>query len=74
MNEEQLQLDIRRFLKRFGVGAQHEIEKQIREALAAGTLKLDQPLPVRARLELLGHEFVVEEELRLSYDERSGGG
>lgn len=66
MNEEQLQQDIRRFLKTFGVGAQREIEAQLREALAAGALSTDEPVRVRARLELLGREFVVEETLRLS--------
>ena len=53
-------------LKTFGVGAQREIERLIREAIAAGALSPEQPVPVRARLELLGREFVVEDELRLS--------
>jgi hypothetical protein len=66
MNEEQLQQDIRRLLKTFGVGAQREIERIVREALAAGTLAAGQPVPVRARLEILGREFVVEDELRTS--------
>jgi hypothetical protein len=66
VNEEQLQQDIRRVLKTFGVGAQREIERLLREALAAGTLSPGQPVPVRARLELLGHEFVVDDELRLA--------
>lgn len=65
MNEEQLQQDLRRFLKTFGVGAQREIEAALREALAAGTLDPGRPVPVRARLELLGREFVVEDELRV---------
>lgn len=64
MNDEQLQQDIRRFLKTFGVGAQREIDALVREALAAGTLSADQPVRVRARLELLGREFVVEDQLR----------
>lgn len=65
MNEERLQQDIRRVLKTFGVGAQREIERLLREALAAGTLDAAQPVPVRARLELLGREFVVEDELHM---------
>lgn len=52
-------------LKTFGVGAQREIERLLREALAAGTLDAAQPVPVRARLELLGREFVVEDELHM---------
>lgn len=66
MNEEQLHQDLRRFLKTFGVGAQQAIEAAIREALAAGTITTDQPVRVRARLDVLGREFEVEEELRLS--------
>lgn len=65
MNEEQLNSDLRRFLKTFGVGAQREIEAAIRKAVEAGTLSADQPVPVRARLEILGTEFVVEDQLRL---------
>ena len=64
MNEEQLQQDIRRFLKTFGVGAQREIEALLREARATGALDPGKAVPVRARLELLGREFVVEDELR----------
>ncbi len=64
MHDEQLQQDIRRFLKTFGVGAQREIEARLREAAAAGQLDPARPVRVRARLEVLGHEFVVEEELR----------
>jgi hypothetical protein len=70
MNEEQLQQDIRRVLKTFGVGAQREIEARVREALAAGTLSAGRPVRVRARLEVLGHEFVVEDELRLGEAQR----
>jgi hypothetical protein len=65
MNEEQLNADLRRFLKTFGVGAQREIEAAIRKALEAGAITTGQAVPVRARLEVLGAEFVVEDELRL---------
>jgi hypothetical protein len=65
MNEEQLNADLRRFLKTFGVGAQREIEAAIRKALESGALSAGQPVPVRARLEILGVEFLVEDELRL---------
>ncbi|HMQ30945.1 MAG TPA: DUF6494 family protein [Chloroflexaceae bacterium] len=64
MQDEQLQQDIRRFLKTFGVGAQREIEAALAAARATGRLDPARPVPVRARLELLGHEFVVEDELR----------
>jgi len=66
MNEEQLQQDIRRFLKTFGVAANREIEAIIRRAVETGAIGVEEPVRVRARLELLGSDFVVDEELRLS--------
>ncbi len=67
MNEEQFNLDLRKFLKRFGVTAQREIEKTVREAVEAGTLSGTTVLRVRAKLELDGTdlEVVIEEDLRL---------
>jgi hypothetical protein len=64
MSDEQLQQDIRRFLKTFGVSAHREIEALLREAVATGTLSAGQLVRVRARLELLDREFVVEDEIR----------
>lgn len=65
MDEELPQQDIRRLLRTFGIGAQREIEARLRAALAAGAIAAGQRVPVRARLELLGEEFVVEDELRV---------
>ena len=39
MNEEQFNLDLRKFLKRFGVSAQHAIEESVRQGLADGSLR-----------------------------------
>jgi len=44
MNEETLNLSLRKFLKVVGVTSQQEIEKAIRAALAAGRLKGDEKL------------------------------
>ena len=68
MNEEVFNIDLRRFLKTFGVGAQREIEKAIRDALAAGALTGAETITARARLDIVGMEvdFVVEEDIRLS--------
>lgn len=41
MNEEALNTSMRKFLKRFGVTSQQEIEKAIRAASDAGTLDSD---------------------------------
>jgi hypothetical protein len=48
VNEEALNASVRKFLKTFGVTAQREIEKAVREAAAAGRLKDGSPLPAKA--------------------------
>ena len=50
MNDEVFNLDLRKFLKRFGVTAQREIERAVTDAIANGTLKGDETLVVRATL------------------------
>jgi hypothetical protein len=54
MNQEGFNLEIRRFLKRFGVSAQHEIEKAVESALERGTLTGRETLPIRASLTIPG--------------------
>ncbi len=54
MDEEVFNLELRRFLKKFGITAQREIERAVREALEAGTLEGGETLGVHARLELDG--------------------
>lgn len=54
MNEEQLNIDIRKFLKHFGVTAQRELENAVAAGLADGTLKGTETLKARAVLELDG--------------------
>ncbi len=67
MNEEVFNLEIRRFLKRFGVTAQREIETAVRQALGAGKLSGNETLKVRARLEIEGlNGTAVEDTIRLS--------
>lgn len=71
MNEETFNLSTRKFLKTFGVTAQREIEKAVRDALAAGRLRGDEQLPVRATLTIdgVGEDVLVEGEIALE-----GGG
>lgn len=73
MDEETFNLDIRKFLKRFGVTAQRGIEKAVDEALKQGALRGDEVLQVRATLAIPGvlPELRVEGEIGLS--RRSGG-
>ncbi|HEU4564565.1 MAG TPA: DUF6494 family protein [Gemmatimonadaceae bacterium] len=54
MNEDVFNLELRKFLKRFGVTAQREIEKAVSTALENGALKGDEVLPVRATLVIPG--------------------
>jgi hypothetical protein len=67
MNEEQFNLDLRKFLKRFGITAQREIEKAIRDAMTEGTLSGDETLQARAYLTIEGVslDLTIEDELRL---------
>jgi hypothetical protein len=50
MNEEVFNLDLRKFLKRFGVTAQREIERAVTEAIQDGRLTGSETLEVRATL------------------------
>ena len=50
MNEETFNGSLRKFLKTLGVGAQREIEKAVRQALADGRLKGNEKLPTSATI------------------------
>ena len=52
MDEDVFNLELRKFLKRFGVTAQREIEKAVATALEQGTLTGKEVLGVRAILEI----------------------
>jgi hypothetical protein len=54
MDEEKFNMDVRKFLKHFGVTAQREIEKAVAEGLADGRLKGSEMIKARAVLELEG--------------------
>jgi hypothetical protein len=50
MDEDILNMSLRKFLKKVGVTSQREIEQAIRAALADGRLKGEEKLPVEVRL------------------------
>lgn len=52
MNDETLNLSIRKFLKMVGVESQHEIERAVAAALAARTLAGSEALPVSMNLKI----------------------
>jgi hypothetical protein len=67
MNEEAFNLELRKFLKRFGVTAQREIEKAVDAALKSRKLTGNEVLQVRATLAIPGvlAEFPIEGEIAL---------
>lgn len=67
MNEEQFNADLRKFLKRFGVTAQREIERAVMDAVEAGKLLGNETLQARATLtiEAVSLHLVIDEEIRL---------
>ena len=60
MNEEALNISVRKFLKKLGVTAQREIETAVREAAAKGQLKGGEPLPVKAVVTVGGIDLAFE--------------
>jgi hypothetical protein len=54
MDEERFNLEIRRFLKRFGVTSQREIERAVAQAIERGTLRGEEVLDVQATLQIPG--------------------
>ena len=67
MDNETLQLGIRRFLKEFGTSAQKAIEDAVAAGLRAGTFDGNTPVHARARLEIptLGTYLDLERDLPL---------
>ena len=67
MNEDIFNTSLRRFLKKVGITSQREIEKAVRDAVAAGRLKGNEKLPARIVLTVGGinltHEVTDEIEL-----------
>ena len=61
-------LELRKFLKKFGVTSQREIENAVEAALERGTLRENEVLPVRATLEIPGvlKGFAVDGEIALT--------
>jgi len=68
LDEEKFNLEIRKFLKVVGITSQREIEKAIREAVAAGRLGPGDEVAVQVTLELpgLGVRHEISEQLSLS--------
>ncbi|MBI5318586.1 DUF6494 family protein [Bradyrhizobium sp.] len=67
MNEDSFNSSLRGFLKKVGITSQREIEKAVRDAVAAGKLKGNEKLPAKMVLTIGGvsltHEITGEIEL-----------
>jgi Family of unknown function (DUF6494) len=59
MNEEALNLSIRKFLKMVGVRSQREIEQAVAAALASGAITGNETLPASMTLEVAGLQLKV---------------
>jgi hypothetical protein len=68
VNEEAFNLEVRKFLKRFGVTAQREIEKSVATAIQRGTLKGTEVVAVKATLMIPGvlSDLHIDGEIALS--------
>ncbi len=60
MNEETLNLSIRKFLKTVGVNSQREIEQAIARAISAGASSGTETYPAKMTLEVAGLKLKVE--------------
>ena len=54
MDDEALNMSVRKFLKRLGVTSQREIESAVREQVESGALRGDEVLDVEARVTVRG--------------------
>jgi Family of unknown function (DUF6494) len=60
MNEEALNISVRKFLKKLGVTARREIEAAVREAAANGRIKDGAVLPAKAVVTVAGVDLAFE--------------
>lgn len=60
MNEEALNVSVRKFLKKVGITSQREIEQAVRAAVSGGKLKGNEALPAKVALTVEGINLSVE--------------
>lgn len=67
MDEDRFNITVRKFLKEVGVTSQREIEKAVREALAAGRVRSGETLAAKMTLEIgtVGLVHVVDGRIEL---------
>jgi hypothetical protein len=67
-DDDKLNLEIRKFLKKVGITSQREMERAIYTAAESGQLDVDGTVHARVTMELpeLGKTIVIEDDLALS--------
>lgn len=60
MNEDVLNVSVRKFLKKVGITSQREIEQAVRAAVSGGKLKGNEALPAKVVLTVAGVSLSVE--------------
>jgi len=66
MDEDVFNNSVRKFLKKVGVTAQREIEKSVRQAIAAGKLKGNEKIHAEALITLdIGLALEIKDEIQL---------
>lgn len=67
MNEDVLNMEVRKFLKKVGVSSQREIEHAILKAAEQGSLNGPETLSIKMTLELPGVQLIhtIEDQLKL---------
>ena len=67
MDEDNLNIEIRKFLKKVGITSQREIENFVRKKIADGDLKLGQSVEVSMNLTSVDGELshILKEELKI---------
>ena len=60
MNEDQFNMEIRKFLKKVGVTSQREIERVVTEGIASGKLQGNETLKARVTLSIEGLDLAHE--------------
>jgi hypothetical protein len=68
MNDEALNMSIRKFLKTVGVNSQLAIEKAVQQAVAAGRLKGNERLPATMKLSVGGIALEVQFDGEITLD------
>ena len=58
MNEDVLNVSVRKFLKKVGITSQREIEQAVRAAVSGGKLKGNEALPAKVVLSVDGDQAV----------------